>query len=321
MEAPGLDPEEIDSDLYDEIGNLEKWQETLADMLASGNITHEDFEIDMFKTRYYIDIKTKTFILSDEDNEILRKVRNLKNEKTEEYRRGEITENDFNVSYIFYLRKEYEILNRSETQDKKDPSSVDLEIDLPLQEKLNKIQDAETKYLKSIARKHGINVPKLPRGFTQSDIDNYYNAGNFGTNQFVDEYIRMWDTFKSKVNFYISSFEVSKIFYNSQSGKSGFEFKQVPPLSDKIGEIKISEKRGNLLSPEEQMYSDRLNNLKARLRLMPREDLLKCAGSSTTKLMSYIERLKSNKQKVFKFREHPKNYAQLKEILSSQNKS
>lgn len=319
MEAPGLDPEEIDSDLYDEIGILEKWQETLADMLASGNITHEDFEIEMFKTRYYIDIKTKTFILSDEDNEILQRVRNLKSEKTEEYKRGEITENDFNVSYIFYLRKEYEILKRSETQDKKDPSSVDLEIDLPLQEKLNKLQEAETKYSKSIARKHGINVPKLPRGFTQSDIDNYYNAGNFGTNQFIDEYIKMWDTFKLKVNFYISSFEVSKIFYNSQTGKSNFEFKQVPPLSDKIGEIKISEKRGNLLSSEEQMYSDRISNLKARLRLMPREDLLKCAGSSTTKFMSYIERLKSNKQKVFKFREHPKNYTALREILNQEN--
>ena len=46
MEIPGNDPEEIDSDLYDEIGNLEKWQETLSEMLASGNVTHEDFEIE-----------------------------------------------------------------------------------------------------------------------------------------------------------------------------------------------------------------------------------------------------------------------------------
>jgi hypothetical protein len=319
METPGLDPEEIDSDLYDEIGNLERWQETLADMLASGNITHEDFEIEMFKTRYYIDIKTKTFILSDEDNEILQKVRAIKNEKTDEYKRGEITENEFNVSYIFYLRKEYEILKRANVDEKKDPSSIDLAIDLPLQEKLDKLQEAETKYLKSIARKHGINLPKLPRGFTQSDINNYYNAGNFGTNEFVDEYIRMWDTFKLKVNFYISSFEVSKVFYNPQTGKSGFEFKHVPPLSDKLGEIKMSEKRGNLLSPEEQFYSDRINNLKTRLRMMSREDLLKCAGSSTTKFMSYIERLKSNKQKVFKFREHPKNYSELREILNQEN--
>jgi plasmid maintenance system killer protein len=319
METPGLDPEEINSDLYDEIGNLEKWQETLADMLASGNITHEDFEIEMFKTRYYIDIKTKTFILSDEDNEILQKVRDIKNKKMEEYTLGEITENEFNVSYIFYLRKEYEILKRANVEDKKDPSSVDLDIDLPLQDKLDKLQEAETKYLKSIARKHGIDVPKIPRGFTQSDIDNYYNSGNFGTNQFIDEYIRMWDTFKSKVNFYISSFEVSKIFHNPETGKSRFEFKQVPPLSDKIGEIKVSEKRGNLLTPEEQMYSDRLNNLKARLRMMTREDLLKCTSSSTTKFMSYVERLKSNKQKVFKFREHPKNYTDLREILNEEN--
>ena len=266
METPGLDPEEIDSDLYDEIGNLERWQETLSDMLTSGNITHDDFEIEMFKTRYYIDIKTKTFILSDEDNEILQKVRDLKNEKMSEYRMGRITENEFNVSYIFYLRKEYEILKRGEIYDKKDPISVELEIDLPLQDKLDKLQEAETKYLKSIAKKHGIIVPKIPRGFTQSDIDNYYNADNFGTNANIDEYIRTWDTFKLKVNFYISSFEVSKIFYNPQTEKNNYEFKRVSPLSDKIGEIKISEKRGNLLSPEEQLYSDRINNLKTRLK-------------------------------------------------------
>lgn len=319
METPGLDPEEIDSDLYDEIGNLERWQETLSDMLASGNITHEDFEIEMFKTRYYIDIKTKTFILSDEDNEILQKVRDIKNKKADEYKRGEITENEFNVSYIFYLRKEYEIIKRGNVQDKKDPVSVDLEIDLPLQDKLDKLQEAETKYLKSIARKHGINIPKLPRGFAQSDIDNYYNSGNYGTNGFIDEYIKMWDTFKLKVNFYISSFEVSKVFYNLESGKSQYEFKHVPPLSDKIGEIKVLEKRGNLLTPDEQFYSDRINNLKSRLRLMSREDLLKCAGSSTTKFMSYIERLKSNKQKVFRFKEHPKNYNELREILNQEN--
>ena len=319
MDAPRIDPEETESDLYDEIGNLEKWQETLSDMLATGNVTHEDFEIEMFKTRYYIDIKTKTFILTDEDNEILRKVRDLKNEKIAEYRQGTITENEFNTSYIFYIRKEYEILKRGEVYDKKDPESVNLNIDLPLQEKLDKLQEAETKFIKTIARKQGINIPKIPRGFTQTDVDNYYNSGNLGTNSNIDEYIEMWKTFKLKVNFYISSFEVSKVFYNTETGKSNYEFKRVQPLSDKIESIKIPDKRGNLLSPEEQMYSDRINILKSRLRMMPIEDLLKCAGSSTTKFMSYIERLKSNKQKVFKFREHPKNYTQLKEILSQEN--
>tara|TARA_B110001450_G_scaffold146406_1_gene136830 strand:+ start:12157 stop:16785 length:4629 start_codon:yes stop_codon:yes gene_type:complete len=319
MEVPGTDPEEIDSDLYDEIGNLERWQETLSDMLATGNVTHEDFEIEMFKTRYYIDIKTKTFILTDEDKIILQKVRDIKDEKIAEYRQGTVTENEFNISYIFYLRKEYEILKRGEVYDKKDPESLKLDIDTPLQDKLDKLQQEETKYIKSIARKRGIPIPKIPRGFTQNDIDNYYNSGDFGSNANIDEYIKSWDTFKLKVNFYISSFEISKVFYNSETDKSNYEFKHVPPLSDKIGQIKILEKRGNLLSPDEQMYSDRLNNLKIRLRMMPIEDLLKCAGSSTTRFMSYIERLKSNKQKVFKFMEHPKNYGDLRQILSQEN--
>ncbi len=319
MQAPGIDPEEIDSDLYDEIGNLERWQETLSDMLATGNVTHEDFEIEMFKTRYYIDLKTKTFILTDEDNVILQKVRDIKDKKIAEYRQGTITENEFNTTYIFYLRKESEILKRGEIYDKKDPESVNLDIDLPLQDKLDKLQESETKYLKTVARKHGIDIPKIPRGFTQTDVDNYYNSGDFGTNQFIDEYIEMWNAFKLNVNFYISSFEISKVFYNPESGKSNYEFKRVHPLSDKIGEIKVLDKRGSLLSPDEQLYSDRINELKSRLRMMPIEDLLKCVGSSTTKFMSYIERLKSNKQKVFKFREHPENYTRLRQILDQEN--
>tara|TARA_B110000977_G_scaffold15653_3_gene19159 strand:+ start:3535 stop:8157 length:4623 start_codon:yes stop_codon:yes gene_type:complete len=319
MEDPGIDPEQVESDLYDEIGNLERWQETLADMLSSGNVTHEDFEIEMFKTRYYIDIKTKTFVLSDEDNEFLQKIRDLKSNLSNEYRIGEITENQFNVSYVFYLRKEYEILKRAEIQDKKDPESVNLEIDLPLQDKLDKLQQAETRYINSIANSVGIDIPKLPLGLTQADVNNYYNTGNFGTNQNIDEYIKIWNVFMLKIGFYLSSFEVSKIFYNSETGKSNYEFKRVPSLSTKIGEFRLLEKRGNLLSPDEQLYSERLNILKTRLRMMPIEDLLKCVESSTTKFMSYIERLKSNKQKVFKFREHPKNYEMLKQILTKEN--
>jgi len=295
MEDSGFDPDEIDSDLYDEIGTLERWQETLSDMLASGTVTHEDFEIEMFKTRYYIDIKTKTFILNDEDQAILQKIRDMKNEKIAEYRRGDITEHDFNISYIFFLRKEYELLKRGTEYDKKDPENVKLDIDLSLKDKLLKLQDEETKYLKSVAKKRGITIP--PKTADSQE----------------------WDTFKLKVNFYISSFEISKIFYNYETDKTNYEFKHVPPLSDKIGNIKKIEKRGNLLSPDEQMYSDRLNNLKIRLRMMSTQDLLKCAGSSTTRFMSYIERLRSNKQKVFKFRSHPENYEELKQILSDEN--
>lgn len=312
------DPEDINSDLYDEVGTLEKWQDTLSDMLSSGNLTHEDFEIEMFKTRYYLDIKTKTFVLTEEDKEILNKVKKMKEEVIKKYKNGRLDENEFNVSYVFYLRKEYDILKRGTVYDKKDPESVDIDVDMPLKDKLEKMQEAETKYIKSIAKKRGIYMPKLPKGYSQKDIDDYYARGSTD-NETINKYIKEWNTAKNKVEFYTSSFEVSKLMYDSKSGKTKYEFKTVAPLSDKIENIKKIERRGNLLTPEEQMYSDRLNNLKSRLRMMTKEDLLKCAGASTVKHMSYIERLKMNKQKVLRFREHPENYQDLVKIIGEEN--
>ena len=93
----------------------------------------------------------------------------------------------------------------------------------------------------------------------------------------------------------------------------------VSPMSNKLRDITILEKRSSLLTPEEQAYSDRLNILKNRLRQMSRSDLLKCAGVRTLKYMSYIERLKENKQNVIKFKSHPENYKMLQQIIEDEN--
>ena len=58
---------------------------------------------------------------------------------------------------------------------------------------------------------------------------------------------------------------------------------------------------------------------KNRLRQMSRTDLLKCASARTVKFMSYIERLRENKQNVFKFKENPDNYKILKQIIEEEN--
>ena len=55
-----LEPDEVDGDIYDEIANLENWQGMLSDLIASNDISQEEFDSEMLKTRYYIDIKTKT---------------------------------------------------------------------------------------------------------------------------------------------------------------------------------------------------------------------------------------------------------------------
>ena len=104
MEQP-LDPDEIDGDIYDEIANLEKWQTMLSDLISTNEISQEEFDIEMLKTRYYIDIKTKTYVLDDDDAEILEKLRKYKMSLTENFKFGIIDEKEFNREYINVLRK------------------------------------------------------------------------------------------------------------------------------------------------------------------------------------------------------------------------
>ena len=69
--AQSLEPDEIDGDIYDEIVNLEKWQTLLSDLISTNEISQEEFDAEMLKSRYYIDIKTKNYVLDDEDKELI----------------------------------------------------------------------------------------------------------------------------------------------------------------------------------------------------------------------------------------------------------
>ena len=147
-----LDPDEIDGDIYDEIANLEKWQTMLSDLISTNEISQEEFDVEMLKTRYYIDIKTKTYVLDDDDAEILEKLRKYKMSLTENFKFGIIDEKEFNREYINVLRKEYDILKMSES-DETGSKKIELDIDEPLSQKLEKLYEAEIKYEKSVAKK------------------------------------------------------------------------------------------------------------------------------------------------------------------------
>lgn len=317
-----LDPDEIDGDIYDEIANLEKWQTMLSDMISNNDITQEEFDVEMLKTRYYIDIKTKTYVLDDDDAEIVEKLRKYKLSLTENYKYGTINETEFNREYINVLRKEYDILKMSESEEQ-GSKQISIDIDTPLNVKLQKLHEAEVKYNKSIAKKHGITFPKLPIGFNKEQINQYHDLKISNQLQTIipeiETYLQKYSATKQLIDYHTSSFEIVKIFYNPEIKGSDYEFKMVCPLSSKFSDIKVPEKRSNLLTPEEQAYSDRLNILKDRLRQMSRSDLLKCAGVRTVKFMSYIERLKENKQNVIKFKSHPKDYETLKKIIEEDN--
>ena len=172
--AQPLEPDDIDGDIYDEVANLEKWQAVLSDLISSNDITQEEFDYEMLKTRYYIDLKTKTYVLDDDDAKIIENLRKYKYSLTENYKFGVINEDEFNREYNSILRKEYDILKMSES-DEKESKTIRTEIDLPLSEKLEKLHDSEVKYDKSIAKKYDIVYPSLPSGFSKDQINQYYN--------------------------------------------------------------------------------------------------------------------------------------------------
>ena len=314
------DPDLIDHDIYDEIANLERWQDTLSELIANNDITQEEYDDELLKTRYYIDIRTKNYVLEDEEADLLEKLKKYKMSLTENYKMGIINETEFNKEFIQILRKEYSILRNAETED---GTKQDVDIDAPLSEKLKRLHEAEISYNKRIARKNGIEYPRLPRGIKSDEVDAYYNQKMSrnppAENPLIEDYLKKLSETKKLIDYHTSSFEVTKLVYNAETGRQNYEFKMIAPISDSITEIKILSKRANLLTPEEQAYSDRLLNLKNNLRKIPRDELLKCIGARTFKFMSYIERLRENKQFVFKFRKNPENYEALKKILGEEN--
>lgn len=314
------DPDNIDHDIYDEIANLERWQDTLSDLISTNGISQEDYDAEMLKTRYYLDIRTKNYTLDDDDAEILKNLRKYKDSLNENYKMGIIDEEQFNREFINILRKEYEILKLSEDDDGK---KEEIDLDLPLEEKLKKLHESEIKYNKRIAKENGIPYPKLPRGIKAEEVDEYYDRKISGSiqneNALIEDYIKKLQETNKLIGYHTSSFEIQKLVYNSETGKNNYEFKMVAPVSNVIKDLKIKEGRAKLLTPSEEVYSQRLLILKNRLRQMSRDDLLKCIGVRTFKYMSYIERLRQNKQFVFKFRENPENFLALRKILQEEN--
>ena len=315
-----VDPDEVDGDIYDEIYNLEQLQSVLSGLILTNDISQEEFDTEMLKSSYYLDILTKTYILDDDDSELINEYRKIKASLNEQYKKGDISEEEFNKNYIIVLRKEYTILKMSEAED---ADKVKYDLDLPLEQKLEILHNEEIKKDKSIAKKNGILYPKLPDGVTKEEINEYYNLKITGDlkneNVEIEEYLKKYSATKRLIDYYATSYEVIKIVYDPDVKKSNFVFKMVPPMSSKLGDLKSGETRLNLLTQEEQVYSERLAILKNRMRQMSRADLIKCAGARTVKFMSYIERLRENKQNVIKFKSNPENYIDLQKIIEEDN--
>ena len=314
--------EEGEIELYDEEESLSNYQDLLSEMISTNTISQEEYDREMFKTRYYIDVKTKTHILDEDEQRIVNNINEKKKLLSDDYKKGDVSEEDFNKKYLELLRQEYNILKQTEIREKYSKKPV--KIDSSLEEKLLKLEKQEQSYNKKIAKKHGITIPSLPRNIKKDELTEYYNkkiTGEITNDNFspeMDDYIKKMEKSKKLIDYHTDSYEITTSI-NDQS-KSGYKYKKIVPVNTKLKmDIKRNKGYNNLLSPDEQLFSERIDNLKDKLRQLSRDDLIDCAGVIPYKYMTYIERLKENKQNVFMFNSNPVDYDSLKKILNEDN--
>jgi hypothetical protein len=307
------DAEEVNV-LPDRVRSLENYIDFLSESISKHAISQVEFDNEILKTTYYLDMLTKKYnITTEAKQQIIEDARILRKEALEAYKTGAISEEKFNEVYTNAIRTEYSILKSSEVDDDALQSTrIKLMEDLTLEEKLEKLEKMEERQIKGIAKKHSIKFPSLPPGKSASDVKLYYNqkiTNTLGGGTYIDveieNYLMQYREAKKLVDYHTTSFEVSKIFYNASLRKPTFEFKLVPSIRSDIEKMRREDDTNKLLNPDEMVNIDRLNELKSRLRQMDKIDLIKCADVQLYELLTYIEKLRANKQYAFKFKVQP----------------
>ena len=315
--------EENTYDIFDEIANLESMQENLSNSFAENLMTHEEYNNEMLRINYYIDVRRKTYILTDENQKFINQLRNTKEKLVNSYKDDYINETQFYLKYNELLRTEYTVLKMSESDDTTGKKQYQ-ELNLDIKERLERLHQEEIKHMRTVGSKLKVYPPKIPLSYSDDDIELYYkNKQNNITQVFnkdIHDYIQEYTSYKQVIDYNSSSFEIATRIWNNEGGLSeyNYEFKTLKPLSSKRSNIKAIQNRSTLLTPDEQRYTDRIGTLASRMREMSRDELLSCIPSRTFKYMSFIEKLKENKQNMFKFNDHPENYRALKSILGEE---
>ena len=124
--------------------------EELSNSMAQKNITLEEYNREMLRNNYWNLVKKKTFIISEEDQDIINKLKDKIEELRLAYNNRQISEEVFNVKYDEFLRMEYNILRVSEsTSSSSKKHNIDPTLDI--EQKLEVLHDEEVKEMKKIA--------------------------------------------------------------------------------------------------------------------------------------------------------------------------
>ena len=296
--------ETIDPSNIDYIDSLDKYKDLLNEMLFTNQINHDYYDQEILKVNYTIDISNKTFYLSDAAKVKIDTVRNFKKILKDKYIIGEIDIEEYNKKYNEALQTEYKILlaNESNPADYYKRTKVIPDIDKSFEEKIDNLIKEEYDYLRGIANKYKIPWPKKPKKKSTKEQLEQYEA----------DLIIAQNLAKDNAPGYV----VREIQYNYYGTET---WKLVTPSRINLLDLKKPDKKFSLISEDQILYQDRLNFLKAQLRKLPRNKLLECVGEESVKLMSYIERLKENQVSVLKFKQYPKDYANLEIILREES--
>ena len=300
-----------------EIEIFERYRDFLSNAIASNSISQQEFNYEMLKTNYYIDIKTKTFVLDDKQKEDMDQLIILKKKNFSDYENGILTKEKFEETYSKILRIEYSILKSAVEEEKSGIKIEDL-IDKDYRVTLQKLEKAEESQITRIAQKKSIKFPEIPTGYTAKQIEDYYDlkikGKPFARDENIEKYIKKYRESKKMVDYHTDSYTVSKIFYNEETGKSDFKFEVTPSIIGTVNELK-DVKRSNLLTPDELAYTNRIKILKNMMRLMSKEQLIKCAEKYSFKYRTLIGNLEFDKKTAFKFYKPPDNFENLKSLL------
>ena len=313
--------EEETYDIHDREQTLRNMLDSISASIAENTMSEREYSNELLNINYHLDLETKTYVLSDEDQALVSNFRAVRKRLSDEYVKGEISEQEFDIEYNKILRAEYKILKMSESTEDTRGKKIYEDIGVKLEDKLELLHKEEVKQMKRVANKLKITPPKIPEGYTEEDMDKFILEEELSRPVEVNDYIQKYNSYKSIIDYNSSSYELSSRIWNVGDGMSeyNYTFKTLKPQGDKLSNIKTDEKRSNILTPDETRYSERVGKLVEQLYSLTREELLSCIPNRIYKYMSFIERLRENKQKMFRFKEHPQDYTALKYILGEEN--
>ena len=271
------------------------------------------------KTMTYIyrrGIEEESFLLTDDEKSAIDDIRRFMKLLEDDLADEIVSESKFNENYKRLREKEINILLSSEASHRPDKGG-EVDINEPMIDRLRGHEKHEMTYDKMTAKKHNITYPKLPKGISLDEINEYDNRklktlrleDKGGPKEELD-----LTTKENRIENYLIELAVAqkKISQHQEGiiprGPDAIEDfkklyttpqfkKQMPNSAARLidGMKQASRPPISLISRKDKILQKISLSVRDKLENISREDLLKCIGEIDIKYMSYIEKLRNDK--------------------------